>query len=384
MNYHLKPSRPPIDRLTHADRLRQTATRTEFALHVREYLPANWHTPQGVDRKRRKIESRGLPNFHKWRFVTLTVARKQFPNGSYAMTRQDLQFPDLTDCDPCQMFFKGRDRMRAFLERLRVLGIIARDCPWCWKLEFQADGYPHWHLLLGRKSKFSGREMKAISKAWGLGRVNNEMIHSKGSTFHYTFKYAFKAVLQHYELDEHAPDEPETNNVALPDWFLDFVGVRFITIQNQDGSLSRVAKPLTLKRTRFWQTCANFYLKAIDRKTTERKAQETSQVVYTVRQYIAIQSRLVRITARNAFARYQISKTVPVTGSLEKFWTCIARDSILGGSIGLAPWSFVVPITLLKRITSCIHTITALSMQNLMTLRLAGLLQARRETLQTC
>jgi hypothetical protein len=57
---------------------------------------------------------------------------------------------------------------------------------WAWKMEFQSDGWSHWHLLVGRTRRFAEAEMKQIYRFWSLGRASVERV--RVDDFLYSFE----------------------------------------------------------------------------------------------------------------------------------------------------------------------------------------------------
>ena len=96
-------------------------------IHVREYNRGNWFTSSGVLRKRREIEAKGLPSMKKWRFLTTTVD------------------PELFGHDPLRAFLYIVPRLRYFLQKMKDHGLMHDDVRGGRKLEFQENGWPHWH-----------------------------------------------------------------------------------------------------------------------------------------------------------------------------------------------------------------------------------------------
>lgn len=182
-------------------------------------MTPSWFTPSGVRAKLKLLEAKGLPEFGGWRFITLSCDQAYFGH-----------------C-PLTAFLAGREHMRRFLDKCREAGLWSDDAKWCWKLEFQRNGWPHWHLLVDRKRKFTYAEMRQIDEFWAMGRTNCRRI-AKSQKFGYLFKYVFKGVYQ----------EGDDSGLSVPTWFLDYFE------GGADGS-----KPKSFARVRFWQTCKGFY-----------------------------------------------------------------------------------------------------------------------------
>jgi hypothetical protein len=156
-------------------------------MELRPYAPPSFFTTQGAWAKRRQLEAKGFPtDLRNWRFVTLTVDPKIYP-------------------DPFMAWALGKRHLRQFVYLLKKKYNIRR---WCWKMEFHEpdeDGrvYPHWHLLFDFKAKIDKDEIAAL---WGKGRTNIKRVDNE--SFEYLFKYAVKAV------------------DCIPQWILDRTNVR--------------------------------------------------------------------------------------------------------------------------------------------------------------
>lgn len=136
---------------------------------IKNTQPANWITPQGVWKKQKEIEPR-MPNIRFARFVTLTIDQSKYLDAEHA-------------------FEVGRRHLRQFFYDLdKGLGNAERT-PYCWKLEFQENGWPHWHIIL---LYFKKLPLDLLNKCWGKGRTDVEMI--RDTDFKYLFKYAAKGV----------------------------------------------------------------------------------------------------------------------------------------------------------------------------------------------
>ena len=156
-------------------------------IELRPYAPPSFWTTQGAWAKQCQLKKRGFPDdLYNWRFVTLTVDPKEYP-------------------DPFFAWMLGKRHLREFVYRLKKKYGIKR---WCWKLEFHEPDecgrvYPHWHLLFDYKSIIDKDELAAL---WGKGRTQIKRVDNEG--FDYLFKYAVKA------LD------------CIPDWILNRTNVR--------------------------------------------------------------------------------------------------------------------------------------------------------------
>jgi len=326
--------------------------RPSDVVHVRAYSAPNWFTTEGVSRKRRLIESKGLPEFTKWRFITLTLNREAFGE------------------DPLAGYLAGKRRMGKFLSACRESGLWADSARWCWKLEFQQDGWAHWHLLVERKVPFTVEQMAELARLWKLGRTNVEMVRQ--DDFLYSFKYAFKPVRAIEE--EHDLFEPEAISWAAPAWFLDYFKVP------EDSS----KKPQSFARVRFWQTSAGFYTKDQPQPSPAAGNPTSSIVPQPAREIAVRRASTVQVVARKKTGRYLASGVLLLSCLTGQFWDRVGFDAFHGGAVGLAVNSFVAPAYTIERHTKDTWKLQQLLRQNRLTLNRAAILQRAGETLRTC
>lgn len=363
-----RPSTATAEKLLVGDRKEQKQGRRlsitgnrppSSVIHVRRYTKPCWLTSSGVNRKRKLIESKGLPCMKNWRFMTLTVDRELHP------------------C-PLGAYLHGSDHMRRFMDACRKHKIWKVSCKWAWKLEFHSDwqGFPHWHLFLGHRMKFTHKQLAQINQFWGMGRTEVQRI--EGSRFGYGFKYAFKPV----SMDCHDGDEESFERLA-PDWFLDYVGSKTVSVKLEDGSSVESEKPTTFKRVRFWQTSKGFYT---GKKGESRppKAQKTWAVPMTVREVLHADSRTVQVIARTSCGKYKASMCAALDRTAEKLWNLIGFDIVMGAAVGLACFSYVIPTDRLTTDKKTKWQLQTLMTRNHLSLRQAVKLQQAGETLRTC
>jgi hypothetical protein len=149
------------------------------SIEVVPYQPSNWYSEIGAQKKLYQLEKKGLPNFYNWRFVTLTVDPLKFKSEQSA-------------------YEHIKTRMRYFIRSLKVY-LEINDLRYAWKLEFQENGMPHWHMLIDHKKPI---DVKHLTKLWKYGRI--DIKRCKDKAFPYTFKYCSK------------------NIEGLPSWFLEY------------------------------------------------------------------------------------------------------------------------------------------------------------------
>lgn len=153
---------------------------------VKAYRPPSWYTREGAQKKLSQLEAKGLPSFRDWRFITLTVDPKQFASAQSA-------------------YEYINERFRYFMRDLRhTLGVS--NLSFIRKLEFQRNGWPHWHVILDYKKKIDHSRLLDL---WSYGFVEIQRIKSK------SLKYLFKYVAKGLES-------------TLPSWFLQYSRPRII------------------------------------------------------------------------------------------------------------------------------------------------------------
>lgn len=330
------------------------------AVHVRAYTPPNWLTAAGVARKRSLIEAKGLPNFHKWRFITVTLDRDLF-------------------ADPLEGYLAGKERMRRFLKKCRDAGLWAKAAKWCWKLEFQEEGWPHWHLLVERTAKFTEGELAEVGRLWGLGRANVEMVST--SDFLYSFKYAFKPV---YQLDTDFDDAAP----IAPQWFLDYYRMAETVVEWSDPDgvkhRERTLKPETGAKVRFWQTSRGFYTGIKPEEPQEKKPQMSCRVPLPVRVRAEELASTVQVVARKSSGLYVKSACILLTCTAAMLWKQAGWHAINGGAQFWGINSAVVPSALVKQNAKQEDTLCAILKHSRMTLRQAVRLQREPRPWNRC
>lgn len=315
-------------------------------IHVRFQESASWFTPSGVAKKRRMLEAKGMPDMKGRRFITLSMDRQMFG-----------------DC-PLTAYLAGKDHVRRFLEAGRLASLWKRGAWWAWKLEFQKDGWPHWHLIIDRTAKFSRRDFDTIKKIWGMGRTNCRRISK--SKFGYQFKYAFKGVFQ---------DDSDGSGLCVPKWFLDYY---------KPGTDE--AKPESFGRCRFWQTSKGFYTgKRVP--APEAKEPETSIVPLPAREILEGRQRSLLVVSRDSAGKYQSSQRLRLGVDYQRFIRVHLWDAENGAGCTLSARSFALDPQTLK--TKLIEKTDSWKLQQLLrdnrlTLKKALWFRAERRSLETC
>lgn len=321
-------------------------------IHARFQDSASWLTPSGVAKKRRMIESKGMPDVAGWRFITLTLNHDFFG-----------------DC-PLTAYLEGKEKLRRFIEAGKVAGLWARDVSWCWKLEFQRNGWAHWHFLLNRKRKFTENEMAKIREIWGLGRTNVKRI-TKGK-FGYQFKYAFKGVFQ--DDDEHG------QHLCVPQWFLEHY---VPAVPESFPGAEDAEKPRSFARVRFWQTSKGFYTgHRIERPEPEEPL--SSILPLPVSEVLEARKQALVVVARDGSGRYLQSRRFKLGVSSDRFFRAHLWDAENGAGATLSVRSFALdPQTLAKLIESHqLWTLKPLLRKNRLTLNRALFLRQTFQALE--
>jgi hypothetical protein len=317
-------------------------------LHVRGYSRPNWFTSSGVLRKRREIEAKGMPSMKNWRFLTTTVDPEQFGH------------------DPLAAYLWIVPRLRHFVKLMKDHGLMHDDGAWGRKLEFQENGWPHWHWVYDVTRKYTEAELAKIGELWGFGRTNVERVRE--DEFLYSFKYAFKPVqvIEDADLFDYEP-------AVAPAWFLDYQGV------DKTGRLVSFAK------TRFWQTSGNFYTAAKPAKPAEKKERKPPQDSPPARERANLLQTTVQVVARKPCGKYIASAVIALTCATGLLWRSVAWDVLHGQAVGLAVNNYVVPTsTIEKHASPSCPKLQHLKSVTRLSLAKARRLASDRNTLATC
>lgn len=340
---------------------------SEQVIHCRSYCIPSWFDSAGVAKKRKIIEAKGLPNFHNWRFITLTFSRgEKDSDGVYA--------GGLT---PLAAYLAGSDYMRRFLDKARKAGLWDADAKWCWKFEFQKDGWPHWHLLVDQRKKYTFDQLRQLTELWTFGRVDVQRVRAK-KKFRYDFKYAFKSASL-------AGGDEDGMTEYAPGWFLDYFAKKIVTVKWTDGEgvaqVERVEKPCSFARVRFWQTSRGFYT-GVPVKVPPSPPPAGGRAVRTVREILLAQLSTVQVIARRGSGDYLASMVVPLSCSLRAFWDLVGFEASTGGAVGLSCYSFLIPTHRIETDKNTSWKLNQLVRKNRLSLRRALVLRRRGEKLQ--
>lgn len=147
--------------------VRNTENEQAEEVAVSPYIPANWFTERGAYKKMHLLEAKGLPSFTNWRFLTLTCDPSKFKSNESA-------------------YNYIKPRFRFFIRSLKkAFGL--KELRYLWKLEFQDNGMPHWHMLLDVKKSMC---VQTIYDLWKFGAV--QVKRCKDTKLPYAFKYITK------------------------------------------------------------------------------------------------------------------------------------------------------------------------------------------------
>ena len=141
----------------------------ENEIEVTPYIPANWYSPEGAFKKLNLLKKKGLPNFHNWRFITLTIDQLKFKDSESA-------------------YHHIKKNFRYFIRSLKNY-LEVDHLRWISKLEFQENGYAHWHMLVDYRKPI---DVSVLCDIWGYGLVH--IARNKEKEMPYTFKYITKQV----------------------------------------------------------------------------------------------------------------------------------------------------------------------------------------------
>ena len=137
-------------------------------IEVSPYVPCNWYSERGAQKKLALLKKKGLPSFKDWRFITLTVDPEKFksPKSAYEYIKP---------------------RIRYFIRELKNY-LQVEHLDYMWKLEFQENEMPHWHLLINYKKPIC---VSTLFQLWRFGYVDINRCKTKGLP--YILKYITKS-----------------------------------------------------------------------------------------------------------------------------------------------------------------------------------------------
>ena len=199
---------------------------------LRENNPSSWFHAKGIYRLLARLKPR-LPDVGGSLFLTFTVDPSKFasPGEAFSDARKHLR----------QVFFRLRNGVEWLGKAYKI------DAPYCVKVEFHANGWAHFHVVLLTRRYLPGVLVKCL---WGLGRIDVRRI-SDGK-----FKYLLKYV---------------TKGGGLPEWVLG------------------------LKRVRIWQTTQGFYKADVPKaEISEAEHEGTSPIPKKRRHLSTIGERIER------------------------------------------------------------------------------------------
>ncbi len=140
---------------------------------LRPYYPPSWFHAKGLFKVLARLEPK-LPNVEGSLFLTFTLNPALFEGPSIA-------------------FDLSRDRLRRIFYALhrgvKWEGKTYRvDAPYCVKLEFHANGWPHFHVIFLTRRFLPGA---LLNELWSYGRTNVQRITN--DEFRYLLKYVTKS-----------------------------------------------------------------------------------------------------------------------------------------------------------------------------------------------
>ncbi len=306
---------------------------------VRPYYAPNWVTTRGVYEKRKRIENKGLPSFTRWRFITLTL------------DQSDTRFLDSNN-NPCPLksYLIGKEKMRRFLYELRKL--LGYSFKWCWKLEFQKNGWAHWHLLVDKQEKLSYDDLLTINEIWGLGRTNVKMVRPTNE-FLYTFKYAFKPASEGED--------------CVPAWFANYGSKELVKISyviSDKEKTEFVIKPVSFARIRFFQTSRRFYTGIEHIKTRPKTPPLSCIIPYKLCRVMEMSSRKVQIIAYKGGLHYAKSAVVMLNKTLDCYQNEFINLTLDGSAAPIGVSQYMLHKNKLKNKTCSNHIINKIAMEN--------------------
>lgn len=148
-------------------------------LRLASYEPPNWYTSRGALLMSKRLQTKNWPALNNWRFLTLTVDPHQFANSQSA-------------------YEYLAPRLRFFLRKLKRHYHFDK---YVWKLEFQTNGWPHWHILIDHKRPIPNCDLQDL---WGHGITYCQRANSNAA------KYLLKYIAKDSILPDWANHYPRT------------------------------------------------------------------------------------------------------------------------------------------------------------------------------
>lgn len=295
------------------------------SIEIRKYYAANWWSVSGVSKKMKMIMRKGVPDLTDWRFITLTLDPSKFESELAG-------------------YLKGKDEMRRFLARLRKhLGI--EETGLAWKLEFQKNGWAHWHIFLDYKKLIPKRELDVL---WGLGIT--DVRRCQNDAIFYAFKYALKPALRAKK--SFAEVESDNTSIGLPDWFLDHYQ------PSVDGS-----KPKSLSNVRFWQA-KNFYT-GKPAEASKAKKIYSSKLPRPMRSVAMEGINKIQLIARKSSGAYAKSAVVIASVSAASIFSDAGCLSVSGAAAPTFNQGYLVPRDFLEPKLKNINKVKLCQLQQL-------------------
>lgn len=256
---------------------------------IRRTHGRNWLTPEGRSSCWGRIQAR-MPSLKNARALTLTMDPKEFGGHEGSGVQSD---------EVCaKAYTAGKDRIRKFTYAWgKCLGVKLR---YCWKLEVQANGMPHWHLVV---LFFKRVDLKQMQSLWGFGNV--DCMRIKGDSWQYLGKYLRKFAGQ--------DAEGEAWEFGLPGWLLDWP-----------------------KQVRFFQTSKGFLTPLSGPMEENNEAEEDEEEEVTKRPHKSIRKKLEdyhfsATVILRCGKRVYSSHRVPLLGSFVDFLVDLAFSALAQG-----------------------------------------------------
>ncbi|WP_269537363.1 rolling circle replication-associated protein [Cerasicoccus fimbriatus] len=137
-----------------------------------EFIPKSWFHPRGIYKVIADITPR-LPDVSGSLFLTFTINLVEFssPESAFDYARKRLR----------KLFYKLRKGVKWDGKRYQL------DSPYCVKVEFHENGWPHFHVIFLTKRYLPSA---LLNHLWGMGRTNVKRISNED--FNYLLKYVTK------------------------------------------------------------------------------------------------------------------------------------------------------------------------------------------------
>lgn len=324
---------------------------------------SNWFTNYGTYQKMLELQNEGFPLPENWQMSTLTTDPTKYKTPLAA-------FLHLND-KICRYMSKVKKQLMEWGYFEKESHIVYFQ-----KLEFQANGYPHWHVCFNYTKLIPWQRRRVLESFWKHGISQVERLEENPY-------YGLKYLCKHPNADAKRQAFQDTLEDVYPKWFADYRGTKKVNVRNPlTGEITEELKPVTFDRTRFFQRSQNFmknyaaWVKSqgLPRHHFKRvSASDSTEALssftpMTMRSRVETHLSRVQLTARDENGKYIRSTTAFLTGSFSDLLTSIAPNLCNGDVVSVVPHRYLLDASSARFLTSAsIHKHKNICLKNKLT-----------------